>query len=615
MSWTLARTNAADERTLLEWAIKSATLDADNIGGETLELGFGLLDLLASLPFDDDETLLVSRDGAAFFRGRSMGERRGAFGSAEGATLKLEGPWWYLDNLIFQRQTGFVLDPTSNPTPGNPDGLQIGDFETVPYFSSIVTLGLDAHGARLDTAAQITEILEFAIDHDAPIAIGTIEPALSGPRDEVQDLSCGALILRLLKFSPGHTILWDHSVNPPAISIVARASRDPIDIDIEDRALRQIQLNPRRDLKITGVTINYLRIHTRVGFQFFSLQKEVAGPDPEGIGAIVLTLGVNGSYVIEGDTVYPQEAAPIGIADAIYEEFSIVPFEGSVVLVDQVIPPWLGRRLNIAGGLPAWAAARIPIQAIRLDLFPLTDSDGEWFRTELRIAPATQFKPGLRSVGLNTISPGFTGPPADPNIPVIPPIPHVFPPHTPPHPPEPPHEDHPPSDYADSRITNTGAYNTPNTFPCDGSFPACPAFMAPLPYGPLPTLDSVAVGGTSFFADLSLGKQRLFGPGPHPGTDLNCSEIVLGSGSSSTWNFDLRLLSANVTRAELIGTKMLSGRPDQEVRLGLAIGVEQTITVNGEVGDESYASGSNSWTKQGRVEYTILRFYLRAGVP
>lgn len=618
MSWTLARTNSVDERTLEQWGIKSGSLSANNEGGEDMQLGFAFTDLLANLPFDDNETLLLSRDDVPFFRGRNVGDSRGAFGSAEGITLNLAGPWWYLENTVYQQFAGFVLDPNSNPDPEDPAGLQLSDFDLIEHFTSLVVLGEDSSHNRIDTQAQIVAILNYAISLGAPFAIGAIDPVLAGPRQQFRDASCADLILALLKMAPGHSIFWDHSGELPALNIRARANRDPYTIDIADRATQEVNLNPRRDLRVTGVTINYLRVHRRPGFQFLTLEKEQAGPDPEGIGAMILTLGVNGSYVIENDDadLVPEETAPVGIAAALYAEYSIVPYAGRVVLVDQELPVWLGRRLNVAHGYPAWADAAIVIQQTRLDLFPLYDLDGEWFRTELAVGPPKLFKPGLRLTGTSS------GVPSNDNIPTTPPVPGSFPPSTPPTPPA-PHTDYDPAGWSDSRVAHTGAYSKFNRDDnCGGAgHTACPPLEDDtIPFGDVPAFTGVVVGETVFGASLAFSKQRLFGTASEAGFAFHIKEVQAASVGESEWIFDFTSLNpGNCVRLKLVGTKTLSKTdgttvtsPD-ELDLTGSIGAITTRRAVATVGDVHFNSGTTNWDKSGSVTYPILRVFRPAG--
>jgi hypothetical protein len=618
MSWTLARTNSVDERTLLEWGIKSGSLVANNEGGEEMQLGFAFTDLLASLPFDDDETLLISRDGAPFFRARNVGDSRGAFGSSEGITLNLAGPWWYLENTVYQQFAGFVLDPNANPDPENPAGLQIEDFEVVSRYTSLVVLGEDASHNRIDTHDQIVAILEYAISLGAPFVIGTIDPALAGPRQQFRDASCADLILSLLKMAPGHSIFWDHSGELPAINIRARANRAPVTIDLADKAVAQVTLNPRRDLKVSGVTINFLRIHRRPGFQFLTLDKEQAGPDPEGIAALILTLGVNGSYIIENEDfdLVPQETAPIGIAAALYAEYSIVPYAGRVVLVEQELTPWLSHRLNVASGFPPWADAAAVVQQMQTDLFPLANADGEWFRVELTVGPPKLFKPGLRLTGSSS------GVPSNNNVPTSPPVPGSFPPTTPPTPPA-PHTDYDPAGWASGRVGHTGAYGRYRRDDnCGGvGHTACPGLEDDtIPYGPEPDYTGVVVPESVFGASIAFSKQRLFGPPSEAGYASHIKEVQAASGGFSEWIFDFTALnSGNCVRLKLIGTKTLSKTDGStetsaaEVDLTASIGATLTLRASPTVGAVHFNSGTTNWDKSGSVTYPILRVFRPAG--
>jgi hypothetical protein len=421
VSWTLARANG-DTRTFAAWGIKSAAARAVNSVAGGLDLGFGASDLLGNLPFDPDETVLVAADGAPFFRGRIIGETRGAYGSNEGLTLKLADPWWYLQQLIYQHPATVVADWHSNPTPADPAGLQPSDFVTVQKTISQIIVSQDQNLATVNTHDQILDVLNFAIGKGAPIALGTIDPGDSMPRDLARDITCAEMIAKSLRWTPDQAAFWDYSVDPPALNIRTRANRALLSIDIADQNTAQVEINPRRDLVRTGVRINYLRSHQRNNFAFNTVDQDDAGPNPAGIGALVVTLELFGSYINNGFLI-DEEPTPDGLATRLYNAYSILPFEGRIVLVGDDVDPaavYLGKTLRILHGAPDWATATMDVQQIAQDLFS--------GRTELSVGPPTQLGPtdlvGLVRKG-RTVAPtllNVIGGPGGPNTPTIPPV-------------------------------------------------------------------------------------------------------------------------------------------------------------------------------------------------
>jgi hypothetical protein len=396
VDWSLQRAGAGLLQSFTDWGICSGLRKSINGATGTLELGFGATDLLIASPFDPDEELLVLRDGVPWFRGRLTAEKRGAYGSTEGLVLTLSDPWWYLEKIIYEQQAQFVNSPTANPTPAKPTGLQLSDFTLVTKATSDIIVSQDETGSLVDSKAQIIDALNYAIAKGAPLAIGTIDAGIAIPRTELRDVTCAQIILASIRWTPDQTTWWDFSVDPPALNIRDRANRPLYNIDIADQAVAQVELNERRDLTLSGVTLNYLRTNQRSNFEFVTLDKDQAGPDPEGIGALIFTQELYGTSFIEttsstgevvGTTITPAEDIPVGLAARLYAVWGVAPWEGRISLVadDLAAMLWLSQTARVLSGNPAWAAATMDIQQASEDIFT--------GRTELTIGPPTQLGP------------------------------------------------------------------------------------------------------------------------------------------------------------------------------------------------------------------------------
>lgn len=418
IAWTLARANG-DTRTFEEWGIRGAIDRRIALSRGTVDLNFGRSDLLTSLPFDSDESLLIAADGNPYFRGRVIAEKRGAYGSNETAVITLADPWWYLEKIIYMQFIGVVSNPNANPAPADPGGLQISDFPIIAKLSSYVVLGQNPTGSLIDGRGNILAAINYAISKGAPIQLGTIDDGRLIPLEEVHDLTCAEMILKCLRWMPEMSAWFDYSVNPPAINIRSRANRTLLSLDVNDKAMRKAEINPRHDLVLTGVLINYLRRHQRDNFEFITLDPESAGPTPIGVGALDVTIELYGSYIYQAPAgaggsvppalIIPQEAAPAGLALALYNAYKDLSFEGTVnFLAGNVATLYLGRTLSILDGAPAWATSTMDIQQATIDLFALDDADAEHYAVELSVGPARQLGP-TDLVGL--VRKGRTQPP------------------------------------------------------------------------------------------------------------------------------------------------------------------------------------------------------------
>jgi hypothetical protein len=422
VAWTLQR-STGETRSLEDWGISRATCRFISFGVDTLDLVFGKQDLLGNLPFDDDETLVLLRAGVTFFRGRVTGEKRGAYGSREGAVLTVSGPWWYLEKIVWQSGYLFGVDPHANPFPsGSNTTLTKDDFT---FATSLVSRTII--GGTSSSNQVIANAIAYAIGRGAPIQSGTIDAGLSFPAMQIQDVVCSDIIRKVMRWMPDQTAWWDYSQNPPALNIRARANRPLVSLDVSDALMAEVEINPRRDLILSGVTINYVRTQQRANFAYPTIEKDQAGPDPIGIGALVVTFPLTGSYVLHnvpGDpysfTVVEQDNIPAGLAASIYNAFKNPLYGGRIVLVadDFDATPWIAKTLRILHGAPAWATAIIDVQAVEYEI------PG---RTAITVGPAQQINGrdiasligeiGGHEVPTPTVLLGNGGTPSNPDIP------------------------------------------------------------------------------------------------------------------------------------------------------------------------------------------------------
>ncbi|MCA1659953.1 MAG: hypothetical protein LC642_05365 [Verrucomicrobiaceae bacterium] len=413
--WKLARVATGEEKTLEEWQIRSAQLSLINQGADTLSLSFGGTDLLGNSPFNSAEILRLDRvvDDVAttVFRGRARPARRGAYGSTEGLSLLVEGPWWYLANTVYMQTDYFVTSPDANPAPTAPaTTLAITDFERAAKSTSAILLREDQLGSIVDSREQIIDAIEYVIAKGAPIALGTIDDGIAMPRDSIQDTSCAEIISKSIRWTPDQAVFFDYSVDPPTINVRKKENRVAVEIDIADETVAEVEINPRDDLAVAGVTINYLRRHQRTDFEFVTLDKDQAGADPEGIGALVLTLELFGSYInqqliagVPTNVVIAAEDVPAGLAASLFAAYSDIPYEGRILLAQDECAAlaWISKKLSILSGVPAWSAASMLVQQSVEDIFV--------GRTELTVGPPRQL--GAQDL-LGLIRKGRTKPPS-----------------------------------------------------------------------------------------------------------------------------------------------------------------------------------------------------------
>jgi len=656
IAWKLTRVATGETRTLEDWGIKSATRSLINQGRDTLTLGFPGNDLLGNSPFDYGETLILDRvvgeddvyTATTVFRGRIIAELRAADGANEGLTVTVAGPWWYLENLVYTQPANFATN-ISAATAALASGWPLAAQNT-----SRILFAEDQFRSRVDSRFMVVEALDFAIAKGAPLQYGIIDPGISIPREELSDVTCASIILRSLKWTPGQSLWFDYTTNPPTLVIQERANREVREIDVEDEEIEQVELNPRRDLIVPGVRINYVRRHQRylmgaeptyvlTPIEVMTLDPEEAGPDPTGMGALIFTTELFGSTVYQSMvgpppafTIVAQEDAPEGIAAALYAAYSALQFEGRIALARQECDDsaWIGLALRMLNGNPAWTERLMDVRQSDDDLFH--------GRTELTIGPNNQLGPGDL---LDLLRKGKTLPPMrgdviirdEPNpVPVIPPVPPIPTPPPGSVPPTPPPATDPHTDYDPSLfiVANT-RYSGTNTEDVGGFAPPYPGETDYPQLGGDPAYSTVTINASGIGAELAKSAARDFTPGPPP-HDFTTNIGKYAEGGYTLTEFDLHLFSTggppeseteftNIASIWLVGTQTKSNAD------GTNTATELLVEISGGIGGRivyravatlgaihhvsGFYSAQNFTAVFGSVSFSTLRAFKRPPPP
>jgi hypothetical protein len=244
MNWTLTCNGA--EKLLADWGVAQLTRKLVSQGVD--ELSFRAegspADSAPIFPHGAAVALLRDRSidsggsfsgGAPWFQGIvTQVPRRGA-PDAESLAYKISGPWWYLDNIVFQQPYQNVFLGYSSP--GDPNSPPVyGQAHSSHLFlnQAPITGAL----ARITTGQQILDALNWALkpftDADAapPFQIGAVTPALDVPIDEVRDITCAEVIHKMLRWSPDAVTWFNYTTSPPTFNCKRRADMTAVNIDV-----------------------------------------------------------------------------------------------------------------------------------------------------------------------------------------------------------------------------------------------------------------------------------------------------------------------------------------------------------------------------------------------
>jgi hypothetical protein len=251
-SWTLAYDGT--ERELSAWGLvaESVQLDRSSTAADVLTVRQAANDCLATLTFAYDAAVIVYRDrvgsgtswsgGSIYFSGRATVPTRSGNGPSESVNYRFHGPWFDLEHQIFhQSWTWYTGSPPAATT----------------YSTCEVFLGRNLAGAALNTGAQITEALNWAITCGVSLQIGTIDPAVNIFYINARSITCAEVIRTMLRNTPDAVCWFDYTTTPPTFHCRQLANLTALTVTLGTEKFAGLDLTPRYDLQVPSVLIHF----------------------------------------------------------------------------------------------------------------------------------------------------------------------------------------------------------------------------------------------------------------------------------------------------------------------------------------------------------------------
>lgn len=281
-SWTLRDANGT-EKTLGDWGLRDLTRELINQASDLVTFRAEGMASDADPLFAHGSTVFLFRNGTPWFQGRVVEVPGRASAKEEDQLYRVAGPWWYLENLVFQQtwQTTNGIDAT-----------------LIPTNKSRLILGQKSDGTKLATGDAIAEVLSYAMAHDAPLTLGIITSNAIAPYAEALDQSCAAVIRKLLRWTPDATTAFDYTTTPyPTLSILRRADAATVTLPAYGTPVSALDLTPRHDLQVPSVVLKFEQTNDIDNDTFTSLIVQPAPPTATGdeLGALVMTLDLAGA--------------------------------------------------------------------------------------------------------------------------------------------------------------------------------------------------------------------------------------------------------------------------------------------------------------------------------
>lgn len=278
--WTLEYSGTT--QTFEEWNIDQDSARRNLRSGQLDELQLTQKVAFDSLPaFEIGSTVQVYRGGVRWFYGRVIGIEHVGDPDDEFIRYQIAGPWWYLENLVFQ-QDWKVASNRSDP-----------NSSLVNQARSRIILFQALNGSRIKTGDQVAAIIDYAIAAGAPITKGTIFTGIEVPFAEVVDYTCAELIQNILRWTPDVTISFEYSTSTPTMHVRRRSEGTAVSVAIGSSPVEAFRATPRPDLVPPGVIITFEQQESIDLKSWVKTTVQTAGTDT--FGTIKFSVELSGS--------------------------------------------------------------------------------------------------------------------------------------------------------------------------------------------------------------------------------------------------------------------------------------------------------------------------------
>jgi hypothetical protein len=298
--WTMMDANGVT-KAVADWGLSALARERINQAPDVLTFRAEGTLSDADPIFACGSTVQLFQNGTPWFYGRVVSVPGRAAAKTDEQLYRVAGPWWYLENLVFQQ----IWQTTNGTT-----------VTLIPTNKSRLVLSQDADGTKLATGAAIAEVLAYATARGVPITVGTITPNAIAPYAEALDRSCAEVIRNFLRWTPDAMAAFDYTTTPfPTLSIHLRADAATVSLPAYGAPVTGLELTPRYDLQAPAVVLKFEQTNDIANDTFTSLIVQAAPTTATGdeFGALVMTLDLAGARATYQQQ--PVETAPIPQTD------------------------------------------------------------------------------------------------------------------------------------------------------------------------------------------------------------------------------------------------------------------------------------------------------------
>lgn len=295
---TFTLTRGTTTKTLEEWRVFSMVRKRSSQAVDALSFGLTLDSAGAALPFSVEDELILKFGETIWFRGRVTSRRRSVSGNSAVCSVEVAGPWWYLEQLVYQQPWA---------TQGSAD-----------TFRSHCLLNLTKEGQPWSTREQIHDALTWARDRavarygSAPFQ-WTKEslPEASIPSDEVRDTTTAEIVRRQFRWLPDCVTWFDYSTTPPTFWARRRSQLAGLNLAWGPQ-ITAADFMPREDLVVPSVALKFEQVNAIDGSPIAEVTQQIYPPGATGdeFGALVATIDLAGGTAVHVSGYVRSEPLP-----------------------------------------------------------------------------------------------------------------------------------------------------------------------------------------------------------------------------------------------------------------------------------------------------------------
>lgn len=391
--WKVNGTSTAELR-LSGFEVALANQSVDRLGFHAPGRAFDSVSL-----YNYKDPISLTKAGVRWFAGVVLAGPRFGSPSLESHDYEVAGPWWYLEQLVFEQEwragTGSLV-------------------------KSHVLLGRDINNATVSVGVVIKEVLDHVIAAGAPLAYDQAELDLLTavpPTDEQTDIACSEAIQKMLRWMPDVETWFDYAPATPVLHLTRRMAAAAVQYDCTaGKPTEQIGITRRDDLVQSGVILNYERVDTIDGEQILALHPDTypAGTIP-GFDTASFTIRINGLQLATQSVAVVVRAPDLSIITDLRPELAdavltMPQMTGGLpyVLVSGSVPDWTGK-VTGKGQILALATYTDQDGTVHTDekvsaSVNLTDADTHLYTREISYTPADPIPVGLAQALFEAVS-------------------------------------------------------------------------------------------------------------------------------------------------------------------------------------------------------------------